>query len=268
MSFKISHLVTVGCSFTYCQGLEKPHEQGWPRLLADRLGVPIVNLGIGGSGNDSIYRRTIEYFYKDLSNNNHPFYVIALSHATRREEWFKYHQGIEVNEFLGLDMGASAADLVDSASKEKFDNIDSFSKSYVIHLDYNIVERKKHINWASINQLFSCYNINNMIGDYMPTYDEDPVKFVKESYSNLYYYNVKNKNFVGDLATLTRAIPKLPCGHDNLESMSIISDHFYKNMIEQYGLPEVVNEPFVKARDYFPKHSGRTHTYNTWVQNF
>jgi len=81
---EISHLVVNGDSFTYCQGLENPMEVGWPALLAKKLNVPVVNLALCGCNNNSIVRRTYEYFYMD--KNTKPFYIIGFSHATREED--------------------------------------------------------------------------------------------------------------------------------------------------------------------------------------
>jgi len=83
---EISHLVVNGCSHTYCQGIHNPKINGWPAIVANRLGVPLVNLGARGSGCDGILRRTYDYFYRDLKNNNKPFYVIGWTGGTRREE--------------------------------------------------------------------------------------------------------------------------------------------------------------------------------------
>jgi hypothetical protein len=49
----VTHLVVNGCSWTYGTGLAHPKEQAWPALLAKQLGVPLVNLAIQGSGNDT-----------------------------------------------------------------------------------------------------------------------------------------------------------------------------------------------------------------------
>ena len=85
---KLSHLVVNGCSFTYCQGLENPAEQGWPALLANKLKVPVVNLAIPGSGNDAIFRRTYEYFYLNKKHNNFPLFINVWSFSGSREEFF------------------------------------------------------------------------------------------------------------------------------------------------------------------------------------
>lgn len=43
-------IVTLGCSFTYGTGLHE--HQTWPRLLASRMGVGLVNLAVPGHGLD------------------------------------------------------------------------------------------------------------------------------------------------------------------------------------------------------------------------
>ena len=78
----ISHIVTIGCSFTYCQGL--PIFQGWPALVANALDCPLVNLGIPGVGNDNIHRRLYEYIYNDLLiYNSKPLVIIAWTQPWR-----------------------------------------------------------------------------------------------------------------------------------------------------------------------------------------
>jgi hypothetical protein len=64
---KITHVVTIGCSWTYCQGLDSPSTQGWPALVAKKLNVPLVNLAVPGVGNDFIHRVSHEYIYKNYS---------------------------------------------------------------------------------------------------------------------------------------------------------------------------------------------------------
>jgi hypothetical protein len=59
---KYSRVVAIGCSYTYgAEALEAgvTNEQcltvAWPRVLADRLSVPVINLAISGASNDWIY---------------------------------------------------------------------------------------------------------------------------------------------------------------------------------------------------------------------
>ena len=85
MNLKISHLVVNGCSYTYGHGICDPVNNGWASIIAKRLGVPLVNLAIPGQGNTAVYRKTMQYFYKDLLYDNNPFYIHAYSQSSRRE---------------------------------------------------------------------------------------------------------------------------------------------------------------------------------------
>ena len=53
-------ILTVGCSYTYGQGLDNPEAHAWPRPLSTRLGIPLTNHSIIGASNDYIYRTVIE----------------------------------------------------------------------------------------------------------------------------------------------------------------------------------------------------------------
>ena len=86
---QVSHLVVNGCSWTYGSELDSPEEESWPKLVANKLGIPVVNLAIPGSGNDSILRRTSEYLFQNLAFNSKPLVIIAWSQITRREGWDK-----------------------------------------------------------------------------------------------------------------------------------------------------------------------------------
>lgn len=137
---EISHLVVNGCSLTYCQELEDPKAQGWPALLAKKLGVPVVNLAYCGSGNDGIARRSMEYFYKDKKFNNKPFYIHAWSYLARREDIFKTVSG----EIAVIDIDASSRELIASAQLNIPDEIKqtlTVSES-LINLSLKIAERK------------------------------------------------------------------------------------------------------------------------------
>jgi hypothetical protein len=93
----ISHLVVNGCSLTYGEGLEDPSTQAWPALLAKKLNVPVVNIAMGGTGNHRIYRKTVDYFFKDTDSN--PFYIIGMSSCTRIEQYIK-----PLSDYLALNL--------------------------------------------------------------------------------------------------------------------------------------------------------------------
>ena len=51
---KIRRLIAHGCSFTYGEELQDPSTGSWPALVADQLGVELVNLGQPAYSNDAI----------------------------------------------------------------------------------------------------------------------------------------------------------------------------------------------------------------------
>lgn len=269
---EISHIVTNGCSFTYCQGLDKPWVEGWPALLAKKLGVPVINLAVGGSGNDSIQRRTYEYFYKNKKFVGKPLYIVAFSHATRREEYFKNYKGNQVEEYMGLDISKSAVDLIGSLSfKDK--KIEDFEVAHIMNLSYEACERKKIILWNSVVNLFKANNIPYIVGDYMPS-DSIPVhEYMKENFSEIYDEALLDKNNIGDINRFTKDIKKLKCAHEAAEAMPIICDAFYNKLTELYGevvpITEVDGEPikFLNLKEFYSKRVQTLLHWHEWIKN-
>ena len=72
-------LVASGCSFTYGFGLDDPAKQSWPALLADRLGMDLINLAEPGAGNRYISGKIVDATIPDA------FYVICWSHWNRMD---------------------------------------------------------------------------------------------------------------------------------------------------------------------------------------
>jgi hypothetical protein len=90
----VSHIVTVGCSFTYCQGLDDKLETGWPALVAKHFNAQLTNLAMPGIGNDTMHRRTYEYISENLKfQNSKPLVIVAWSQVNRHEQWYKQRQG-------------------------------------------------------------------------------------------------------------------------------------------------------------------------------
>ena len=80
------YLIANGCSFT--EGHHLGNEGSWAKFLGSKLDLEVINLGKGGSGNDSISWRTIEYseIHKDISENS--LYVIQLTECLRYQIYF------------------------------------------------------------------------------------------------------------------------------------------------------------------------------------
>lgn len=238
---EVSHLVVNGCSFAYCQGLEKPYEQGWPALLAKKLNVPIVNISCKGSGNDSIMRRTVEYYYEDIKNNK-PFYIITLSQATRREEYVINYEGREIKNFYQLS--SYSTEPIEKAIYEQYDTSGIISQ-----------EERKLLYWVNIVNLFKANSVNYLISDFMPESDSNIIESTKMLNPNLYEFLHNDTFFVTGLNESTKKLPKLPCGHDGYEAQEFIADLFYQSINEKYGTINTVQLDFLKTKDFLPIHA-------------
>lgn len=268
MSIEVSHLVVNGCSFTYCQGMEDPHINGWPALLAKKLGVPVVNLAIGGSGNDSIQRRTYEYFYKNQKYypESKPLYITAFSGANRREEFFKKYNGQDILGFMTLDLQASSIDLVATLS-----NPDDIHKaveySHIMNLSLEACERKKFLCWNSIINLCKAHDIPYLTGDYLPTPDGDIENYMIEYYPELYLNALDDSNTVGNIPEKTTDIEKLPCGHESGQAMLIVCDLFYNKFMKVYKNVIPIKEDFLTLKTFYHRDSQKYFPYNEWLTN-
>lgn len=242
MALEISHLVTNGCSFTYCQGLYDPPTEGWPRLLAEKLGVPVVNIAAPGSSNDGIHRRTYDYFYKNLSTGSKPLFIVAMSQTTRREEYvienehglFQDYQNISAHDKLVL-------------SKEIYRNMDDMGICFM--------EVRKLMQWQSIINLFQSNNTPYLTTDYIPTVpngSNDSVNdYVRKNHSGLNYSIKTNPNTLINFNSITREYPKaLDNGHDGKEAQIVLSEYIYKQLIRRYGEIKRIDSDFISLKTY------------------
>ena len=80
------YLIGNGCSFT--EGHFLGNEGAWPKFLGEKLNMEVINLAKGGSGNDTITWRTIEFAEtnKDIANNS--LFVIQLTECLRYHIYF------------------------------------------------------------------------------------------------------------------------------------------------------------------------------------
>lgn len=253
MSIEISHLVVNGCSFTYCQGLDDPKTQGWPALLSNSLGIPVVNLAKKGSGNDGILRRTYEYHYKNKKKypNSRPFYIFGFSHATRKEEYFKTFNGSILEDFKTIDFHYEES--LSFANPETFYDPFYINKiveyGYAMSIDYNNRERMKFLYWNSLVNLCKAEKIPYITADFFPTEDETIVQYMKTYFDEMYTTALGDINYVGRIPNMTSHIEKLPCGHESIQSMPIISDVFYKKMREVYKDIKVTDRSFLTTSE-------------------
>ena len=236
MTLEISHLVTSGCSFTYCQGLEDPATQGWPALLARKLNVPVVNLAVMGSGNDSIYRRTAEYFYINKNKNNKPFFIIAFSSALRREEFLSDYKGRKVGDFRTL--ACYGYEPIERAIYEQIDQNGLY-----------FMERRKLLNWLSIINMFKANNTNYFTTNYM-TDHEQSIMLIKNNYPNLFDTCYLDNNKIHDFHLLTRSLDKTTCQHDGLEAQHVVADYCYNMILEKYTKIIPIQSDYIDLKNY------------------
>lgn len=80
------YLVANGCSFT--EGHMLGNNGAWPKFLGEKMRLDVINLGKGGSGNDSITWRTIEFAEtnKDIAKDS--LFVIQLTECLRYQIYY------------------------------------------------------------------------------------------------------------------------------------------------------------------------------------
>ena len=232
MNLKVSHLVVNGCSYTYGHGIWDPINDAWPSIIAKRLGVPLVNLGIPGQGNTAIYRRTMQYFYKDLFNDNNPFYIHAYSQSSRREVYLtKTHQ----------------FQIVDGEGE-----ISKLEKEVILNSDdhyYGLLQQNKLHKWASINNLLDAHNLPHFMSDYMPESSGSAIEFQEKHdtilKSELECHPGKLKNF----NDVTRDLKKTSCLHETEEGHQYLADYIWEQIEKRYDNIEVIDLPHAKLHD-------------------
>jgi hypothetical protein len=232
MILEISHLVTNGCSFTWGQGLEDRENTNWSALLAKKLGVPVVNLSAPGAGCDRIFRTTAEYYHKNKTHNNKPFYLISWSCALRREEFLA-----EENDYKVVNLAQPATIL---------------SKEFIINMTKEGLisyERKKMLYWSSTMALLRSENTPYLMTDNMVT-----TRYTREQihsfYPYVHDYIFSDPNKITDFMDLTTHFPKLPCGHDTAETQHILADFAYEEIKKRYSEIRVVEAEYTKQSSF------------------
>lgn len=248
---EISHLVVNGCSFVYGQGLETPEVEAWPALLAKKLNVPVVNLATKGSGCDGIYRRTIEYFYKNLSTNSKPFYIISWSAATRREEFLAINgRNPEFNDYCVLHVLRPTNNLERELSYQ-------FSSYETV----KAAEKRKYNYWISILNLLQNHNVPYFMNDSIPS-DFSMINYLKNEYGQIYDSCIHDKYKIHNHEHLLNGNYWLPCGHINKEGNQILAEYMYNEFTKFYPEHKPVESDYLKLKD-FPVDKTTWNT-NTW----
>lgn len=195
---KISHIVTNGCSFTYGEGLDDRENEAWPFVLGNKLGVDVVNIARSGSGNDRIFRRTYEYFYEDIKNNNHPLYVIMFSAINRQDRWLEDQQQYQI---------ISPAETHDPVSRDFVYNYNkvTFYRNYMMY---------RH----ALKNLFEAHNIPYIFYLAIEILEnQDQKRKMQLDMTNLlpnqYQLFTNDVHYAGDASIVTAGHPRTKCMH-------------------------------------------------------
>jgi len=215
---EITHLVVNGCSWTYCQGLDDPKTQGWPALVAKELGVPVVNIAVPGSGNDSIHRRTYEYVYQNLPTGSNPLFLIFWSQYWRREAWCEF--GFGVKDYRNVNVNQYRTVEHENALLAHWSEEDFLRRTMLYKL-------------STIN-LFTANNIPFLMSDYCPAFTENMQPGIEHKMLSSINNN-PNHLISPELYTIRRSYPELPCGHDGALAQIAIAGWWIRHINMRYN---------------------------------
>ena len=245
---EVSHIVTVGCSWTYCQGLPDILNQGWPALIAKRFNIPLVNLAVPGIGNDSIHRKTYEYVYENLPTGSKPFVIIGWSQYWRREGW---HNSFKNDK-----------DYQDYRPIIFPDNKPTNSYQHAV-LDYWNEEdffRKTILYKLSLMNLLKNHNIPYLMGDMVCR--EASHDALTQKYSDICN---RITNTLQNICEITHNYAKLPCGHESIEGNIAIADYVIKQIQNRFDNLTHVDMDYLHLRDYI-KNSKTHQIHPEWCE--
>jgi len=224
---EITHLVVNGCSWTYGQGLEDPATQAWPALVAKELGIPVVNLAVRGSGNDSIHRRTYEYIYENLPTGSKPFVIIAWSQPWRREAWYERD---DRNNLLQDYRGVPHP-----AGEYPTDN-DLYKNAVIPHWNEEDFLKKSLLYKVSLQNLFKAMDIPYLMTDY--SHDMSTTEFTKFIHTKKckqMYIAAYNRFHIDSFPTKIKQFTPLPCLHDGPEAQKVLAEYTLSEIQRLFG---------------------------------
>lgn len=251
---EVTHLVTNGCSFTFGDELEDPKTQAWPALLAKRLGLPIVNLALPGTGNDCILRRTTEYLYENASTNSKPLVIIGWSQDWRREEWFvdECYASKNYNNYSIVSLPDSTPqNYYEYAMLENYSHEDIYRRTLQRKVAMKHLLTSFKLPYIISNFAFNQYEdelidrMKNRFSTMVGTVDEDPYKII-------------------DMFSHVQDYPKCPGGHDGPEAQEAIAACMQQKIHELHGEITPTKKPFLTLRD-FMRHEQYVKNWFHWV---
>lgn len=224
---KITHILSNGCSWTYGHNLSNPKENAWPATLAKKLDLPIVNLALPGSSNDSILRRTTEYIFQNKQYGSTPLVVIAWSQMTRREGYNK-----ETGLYEEIHIGPG----------NDFDSFNAQQRCHLENYDFRDHCRRNLLYQIALRSTLESLNIPYIMG-YYSTQDTGLWEYdelgqgIKKKFKEMYDY-VHDDEYRWKIAlnSLTVFCKKLPCGHEDIKGHNLISNYLYDFIAQKHEI--------------------------------
>lgn len=177
------YLVANGCSFT--EGHTLGNEGAWPKFLGEKLNLEVHNIGRGGSGNDTITWRTIEFceIQKDIAKDS--LFVIQLTECLR---YHIYYDDMQDNPCewhvtpLCFQKGMEVYKEGNAAAKWMYKNRDELIYIYN-NITFSLYKTLQNI--ITLTSYFESkgypYIIFDGINDHRPFKHDDGEYYLKES---------------------------------------------------------------------------------------
>jgi hypothetical protein len=252
LQLEVTHLVTNGCSFTFGDELENPRTQAWPALLAKRLGLPIVNLALPGTGNDCILRRTTEYLYKNSSTGSKPLVIIAWSQDWRREEWFTDYYEYKGHNNYGI------VQLPDDLPRHDYERVmlDNWSDEDIY--------RKTLLRKLNMKHLLSTFNIPYISTAFAYSdYDHDKLDQIKKRFSYMVKPLMDDPWKIEDMFNVVPdSYPKMPQGHYGYEAQEFTSEYIHNAISRIHGNIVPIKSDYLTLADYVAEDN---YTWGKWL---
>ena len=257
---EITHLVVNGCSWTYGQGLEDPATQAWPALVAKELCIPVVNLAVRGSGNDSIHRRTYEYIYDNLSTNSSPLVIVAWSQLWRREGWYEEHNGGKYQDYKGVPHPSGPI---------QSEHIDLYRPLIIPHWNEEDFLRKTLIYKLSLQNLFNTLNIPYLMADYSCDMTSDEYsKLTDTSKCKSFYESAYNEFHIDSLPGKIRQFTPLPCLHDGPEAQQVLADYILSEIKKLHPNISIRKDsPYLSVDNFVIEKNQQTNDWQVAAKN-
>lgn len=237
-NMRVTHLVVNGCSFSYCQNLENLTEEGWPRLLSDRLNIPLVNISVKGTSNESICRRAVEYHYLDTQANiTSPLYIIGFTSSLRREE---YLSEFGTKGIYQLQLANPYNHVATALSKQ-------LDKEGIVHMD-----KRKVLNWLFLINFFKSNNIPYLSLDFIPFRDLEGLLIEYKMLHDLIVNDEYACKHVYDIVDQLDKSLFLPCGHHSKRAQHIIADYLYDEIQNKHSQIQIQPQSkYLTAQEYY-----------------